>query len=252
MLNDRDLLARISLAALLHDIGKTCVPAEILYKPARLTAAEFSVLQTHPSHGAEILLGVDGADPISIAVTFGHHLSPVMSSYPQTRACYGSDWITQLVSVVDIYEALTAVRPYKNALSPEKALQIMFSMPGLRHRRPIVKLLYDCEGLYPVGSLVELDTGERARVVQRNPSFPDRPRVHILTDAERNVLPDPQDTDLSIPRIGGKSGEAPRIARMILAQEPTMNPLTEDTAPEPTEILGAPLEDSELLMAQEG
>jgi len=252
VLNDRELLARISLAALLHDVGKTCVPAEILYKPARLTPEEFALLQTHPSDGAEILLGVDGTDPISVVVAFGHHLSPVMTSYPQTRSCYGSDWITELVSVVDIYEALTAVRPYKKALSPEKALQIMFSMPGLRNRLPIVKLLYDCEGPYPVGSLVELDTGERALVLQRNLSFPDRPRVRILTDEERHVLPDPQDTDLSIPRIGGTGGEPPRIVRVILAQESTMNPLTEEPVPEPTDILGAPLEDSEVLMAQEG
>jgi len=250
LVSDRDILSKLSLSALLHDVGKMRIPVEIIYKPSRLTEAEFRCLQAHPSCGAEMLLGVDGVDPMCVAVAFGHHLSPEMTSYPKTRPCYGTDWVTELISVVDIYEALTAVRPYKQALSPEKAIRVMYSMPALNGRLPLVRLVYDAEGSYPVGSIVELTTGERGVVLARNPSSPDKPRLRLLTDRARNTLPHPVDLDLSAPPAPG--AEPAAIACSVVTQDASANPLTMGAGPEPTEIRDSSHEDGDALMTEEG
>ncbi|MBI4602143.1 MAG: HD domain-containing protein [Planctomycetes bacterium] len=252
VLRDRETVRRITLAALLHDVGKTCVPPEVLYKPAKLTQAEFERLKAHPVLGAEILLGVRGVDPMCVAAAFGHHMHAGRNAYPVTRRQYAADWVTELISVVDIYEALTAVRPYKKALSPERALQVMFGMFGLQSRMALVKMLYDSQGPYPVGTVVELTTGERAMVIERSPPNQALPKIRILTDPERNPLPEGEDLDLAACAARGPKGEPPRISRTIVAQRAEADVLREDPEPEPTEILGSPIHDGDALAWQEG
>jgi putative nucleotidyltransferase with HDIG domain len=244
MVKDEALLRSISKAALLHDVGKREIPAEIIHKPGKLTPEEFEVVQKHPSYGAEILLAVDGIDPLCVAVAYGHHMQSGPGSYPKTRRILKPGWITQLISVVDIYEALTAVRPYKKGLSPETAFRILFSMVGVQDRLPLLKLLYDALGRYPVGTYVELSTGERAVVIGQNLSAPDRPRVRVLTDADRSPLEAPREVNLV------KEGEI-TVRRSIVAQTVRADPLRDDPE-EATDILGEPLGDTRVLMAREG
>ena len=248
-LKDQEAVRRISMAGLLHDVGKCCVPSEILHKPGKLTPAEFECIKTHPVLGAEILLGVDGIDPLCIAAAFGHHVSGGPGSYPPMRQAFRSGFLCHLISVIDIYEALTAVRPYKKALSPEKAFQVLFQMPGLQDRLPILKMLYDCLGPYPVGILVELSTGERALVVEQNPGTPYLPRVQVLTDPARIPLSSPEDRDLSVPPA---AGEPVTVRRAIVLQDPSTDPLQAEPEKEPTKILDAPLVDDQTLMSREG
>ncbi|HVR74446.1 MAG TPA: HD domain-containing phosphohydrolase [Planctomycetota bacterium] len=252
VLKDPRVLRRISMAALLHDVGKSRIPEEILQKPGRLTPGEFEVLQAHPVHGAEILLGVKDLDPICVPVAFGHHCVYGRAPYPKTRKPYAGDWITRLVSIVDIYEALTAVRPYKRGLAPETALEVMLSMPGLEKDIDLVKLLYDSLGPYPAGSVVELTTGERAAVLGRNPVDPRLPRVRIFTDPARNILEAPVELDLAGPANVRDGHRMSRVARTIVCQSIAESPWSDEPSPEPTDVLGAPLNDDQTLMAREG
>ncbi|MEM7234296.1 MAG: HD domain-containing phosphohydrolase [Planctomycetota bacterium] len=201
---DRDLVRRISLAALLHDVGKSRIPVDILRKPSRLTEAEFECMKTHPIIGADILLGVHGIDPLCVQVAFGHHVHDGPGSYPVTRTGVQLDWVTELISAIDIYEALTAVRPYKSGMPSERAFQVMASMPGLKTRLNLVKLIYDCVGPYPAGSVVELNTKQRAIVVGRTPDQPRRPRVRLLRDASGLRLEENVELDLSDPEVAEK------------------------------------------------
>lgn len=252
VLKDPKVLRRISMAALLHDVGKSRIPEEILQKPGRLTPGEFEVLQAHPVHGAEILLGVKDLDPICVPVAFGHHCVYGKSPYPKTRKPYVGDWITRLVSIVDIYEALTAVRPYKRGLAPETALEVMLSMPGLEKDIDLVKLLYDSLGPYPAGSVVELTTGERAAVLGRNPMDPRLPRVRLFTDPARNILEAPVELDLAGPANVRDGQRVSRVARTIVCQSLAESPWSDEPSPEPTDVLGAPLNDDQTLMSREG
>ena len=249
---DRELERRISLAALLHDVGKSRIPEEILHKPGKLTSAEFQCMQKHPVIGAEILLGIEKIDPLCIAVAFGHHLPHGLTPYPKTKKPYQYEWVTRLISVVDIYEALTAVRPYKKGLSSETAFHVMLSMPGLEKNIDLVKLLYDCVGPYPPGAVVELSTGERAVVIGQNLTRRHLPKVRVFTDSKKNLLSDPFDLDLGDPRVRGSSEKPLKIVRTIVRQNASENSWQEDENPEPTEILGAPLHDDQTLMSREG
>ena len=249
---DRELERRISLAALLHDVGKSRIPEEILHKPGKLTSAEFQCMQKHPVIGAEILLGIEKIDPLCIAVAFGHHLPHGLTPYPKTRIPYQYEWVTRLISVVDIYEALTAVRPYKKGLSSETAFHVMLSMPGLEKNIDLVKLLYDCVGPYPPGAVVELSTGERAVVIGQNLTRRHLPKVRVFTDSKKNLLSDPFDLDLGDPRVRGSSEKPLKIVRTIVRQSASENSWQEEENPEPTEILGAPLHDDQTLMSREG
>jgi HD-GYP domain-containing protein (c-di-GMP phosphodiesterase class II) len=245
IVRDRELLTRISTAALLHDLGKTRIPTEILHKPARLTSGEMELMRTHPLLGAEILMSTSGVDPLCVSVAFGHHVSGGRGSYPETLAPYQTDWITKLISVIDIYEALTAVRPYKDGLPSEKAFEIMLSMPGFRDRLPIIKMVYDYVGPYPVGSVVELNTGERAKVIEQNLGSPYSPRVRIVTDRDRLPIPIPREVDLS-------KQEPLSIKRMVVVQRATDDPLQAEPGTDSSQVVGVPLDSEEIFLVQEG
>jgi hypothetical protein len=245
VIDDEDLLRRISMAALLHDIGKREIPAEIIHKPGKLTPGEFELIRLHPVFGAEILLGLEGIDPLCVSVAFGHHIHPGPGSYPKTRKRLKTGWISSLISVIDAYEALTAVRPYKKALSPDTAFRILFSLEDLDDRLPILRLVYHCMGPFPVGSIVELSSGERAVVVGKNEAKPDQPRIRILTDPGRAPLPEAKSIDLSKERRH-------RITRAIVPQSAQNDPLRDELKEETTDILDQPLEGEEGLFVREG
>ncbi|MCZ6793157.1 MAG: HD domain-containing protein [Planctomycetota bacterium] len=235
VVQDEDLLSSLALAGLLHDIGKSQIPTEILHKPGRLSDAEYECVKTHPVVGAEILLGMNEVDPLCVGIAFGHHMYDGHGRYPTTPFAFELDWITQLVSVVDVYEALTAVRPYKKGFSSKKAFEIMLSMPGLQDRLPVVKLLYECLGLYPVGSYVELNTGERALVVGKSARAPHLPKVKILSDDKGNRLSEGIDLDLSQTSV---DSDGAHVTRTVVRQSQDDDPLQMDIIPETDEILG--------------
>ncbi|MGQ9590460.1 MAG: HD-GYP domain-containing protein [Planctomycetota bacterium] len=241
--SDEGLLGRIATAALLHDIGKTRIPRDILYKPGKLTPGEFEVMRAHPALGAEILLGADGVDPLAVAAAFRHHTRPGAGSYPETLLAYEADWATELISVVDVYEAVTAARPYKKPIPAEKAFAILAAMPGYETRLELVKLLYDVFGPYPVGAVVQLNTGERAVVLEENRADLYRPKIRILVDRNRIAYPVPRDVDLLLVPGRGEEGGL-WVERTVIPERPGENPLEKDLAPDTGGFLrGGVLED---------
>ncbi len=231
IIKDPQTLRRISVAALLHDVGKGRVPEEILHKPGRLTPEEEAVVQLHPGHGAEILLAAEDMDPLCIAVAFGHHKVLGRSPYPGTLRPYTCDWITRLVSIVDVYEALTAQRPYKRGMSTDAAFKIMLTMPGMDSQTHLLRLLYNTLSPFPVGSLVELSTGERAVVTGLNPETPRLPRVRVLTDPSRQELAEPLDLDLSQPSTSAYRGTPRVVSQAVVKQSLDHDALAENIEP---------------------
>ena len=249
---DTELLRRIANAALLHDIGKSKIPVEVLYKTGRLTAGERECLEEHPVIGAELLLSMPQIDDLAVAVAFGHHMHDAAGSYPHTKRPLQCDWVTELVGVVDIYEALTAHRPYKAGLSSETAYKVMLDMPGLKKRLHFVKLLYNCLGPYPPGALLQLDSGAWAVSLQHNALAPYSPRIRVLTDEKRAPLATPYVIDLDAPTPPDSEASLPRIVRQVVVQGPAKDSLQAEPIPEPSEILGRPLHDDKALMLREG
>lgn len=180
LVSDRDLLLRICQAALLHDVGKNLVAPEIINKPGRLLPDERREIEKHSEYGARILLEQPAPDPIAVTVAYSHHLRHDGTGYPKPPHGFRLHPISQLIQICDVYEALTAQRPYKPARSPQDALREMMRMRRQFHPR-LFPFFVKCTGLYPVGTLLELGTGEIAQVRQGSHP-PHRPRARILQD----------------------------------------------------------------------
>lgn len=163
-----EFLQRIGTAALLHDIGKGRLDWSILHNPGRLTADEREEMERHTEFGARLLLELEDCDPMAVAIAFGHHRTLEGGGYPQTMHRVDVSLATKLVKICDVYEALTARRPYKDPMSPTLSYRIMMQMngqgeaqqfdPALLHRFILLN------GVYPAGSWVKLDSGEVACV----------------------------------------------------------------------------------------
>ncbi|MGE3172979.1 MAG: HD-GYP domain-containing protein [Planctomycetota bacterium] len=177
---DRDLVTRIGVAALLHDVGKALIPFEILHMQRRLTADEFREMSKHPQLGAELLLDHHDSDPLAIAAAFGHHQTKDGRGYPATAHCGTTSVVTEIVKICDVYEALTAARPYKLPMSPVKAYRVMLAM-GDKFDRGLLRKFVEINGVFPVGQPVELSTGEVA-VVRRQGQDHRTPVVELMVD----------------------------------------------------------------------
>lgn len=193
---------RVGVAGLLHDVGKAQVPFEILHSRRALTPEERAVIAGHPEHGARILLDHEGADPAAIVAAFGHHLRADRQGYPRTMHEHDMSVTTRIVQICDVYEALTAARPYKAPMSAVRAYRIMMSMRG--HFDPVLLHRFiHRNGVYANGSSVVLSSGERALVLQQTAQLL-LPRVLVTTDRDGNELPweERRTIDLSDPAVG--------------------------------------------------
>ena len=215
LFDDEDLLLRIGLASLLHDIGKARVPYEVLHSTGALTPEERAEMNKHTTHGAEILLGLPSADPLAIATAFGHHRTRSGGGYPACLHPPRESVATQVVKICDVYEALTAIRPYKPRMRPIRAYRVMISTKD--HFSPtLLRRFIEVNGVYPAGSLVRLSTGERARVLRQS-ADPMLPLIHLEAEAESGGGAAPQSLDPAMVRdLSAPRGNArPCITEMI-------------------------------------
>jgi HD-GYP domain-containing protein (c-di-GMP phosphodiesterase class II) len=203
-------LVELGTAGLLHDVGKAKIPREILFKPSRLSDDERRTMSRHPALGAQILAAHADAGPLSIGAAFGHHIRHDRAGYPEIARWHAVGKATALVHVCDAFEALTAVRPYKPALTPRRAFEILFGDKGSFHPGALAALVRSM-GLYPPGSRVLLSTGERATVIAAGVDF-ERPSVRVTHDAKGRALPPDEERDLD---LGSAEARATSIARAI-------------------------------------
>ncbi len=192
----------IGVAGLLHDVGKAKVPFEILHSRRPLTNEEREVVNSHPEHGARILLDQDNVEPLAVAAAFGHHRRCDGDGYPRTMHEHRSSVTTRIIKICDVYEALTAARPYKPPMSAVRAYRIMISMRGHFDLRLLHRFVHR-NGVYANGTTVRLGTGEQAFVMAQSTELL-LPRVMLVSDRDGNALPwkERSVVDLSRPGIG--------------------------------------------------
>jgi HD-GYP domain-containing protein (c-di-GMP phosphodiesterase class II) len=179
----KKLLAELGLSALFHDVGKVNIPDEILKKPDKLNEVEWEVIKSHPMTGVEEILAFHQFAEVHPRILFGifdHHLNFNTSGYPSLKRKKRQTLFGKIVAIADVYDALTTPRCYrKRAYSPTEALKIMWTECGARFDPALFKVFVNAIGVFPVGSLVQLDNGELGVVSEtnQNPKFVDRPRV---------------------------------------------------------------------------
>ena len=165
--------------ALLHDIGKTRVPLGILKKPGALDKRERRLMEAHTLLGAEILAQVDGLQPLAPTVALEHHRTVVGTGYPDLGDGVIPHAMSQIVSVADIYEAITGARSYQAPMLPEHACLVLARLAGEKLNTALVKAFVNAVTFFPLGSLVRTSQGEVGVVVRTNPADPLHPVIAV-------------------------------------------------------------------------
>jgi HD-GYP domain-containing protein (c-di-GMP phosphodiesterase class II) len=187
----------LGMTALLHDVGKARVPAEILNKTGGLEDREWKFIQQHPWLGALTLFGMRGYEEIpyrSILVAHEHHMKMDLTGYPKTIRPRTLGIFSRIVSVADGFDAATTRRVYNTAaIEPDQVLKEMWDNPKRGYDRVVVKALINLIGIYPVGTCVILDTFEVGIVAAPNPDGQqlNRPLVRIAVDMNGATVPLP-------------------------------------------------------------
>ena len=165
---DDDECRAAGMAGLLHDIGKAGVPLEILNKPSKLSSDEFAVVRTHPERGHALLLEGQGVGAQALDVCLHHHERIDGKGYPFGLAGEAISRLARMGAVCDVYDAITSNRPYKVGWNPAESIAQMASWKG--HFDPVIfSAFVRSLGIYPTGSLVRLQSGKLAVVVEQNP-----------------------------------------------------------------------------------
>ena len=175
---EKSQIAALGVAGLMHDIGKMTVPHEIINKPSKLTAEEWEQVKRHPIEGALLLADIPGVSKLAMVASFEHHQH---SGYPPVTGEVKLHPFSQIVALADAYEALTAARVYYNSqMAPDEAIRIMIAKRGTAFSPILVKAFVNMVGLFPVGTLLKLNTGEVGVVLHQTRDLM-RPRVLLLT-----------------------------------------------------------------------
>jgi len=176
-------LKELTLGALLHDLGKLHIPSEILNKPGSLSDEEFALIKQHPLIGGEMLKN-SHVLPSVLATIKEHHERWNGKGYPYGLKGNDIHRDAQIVAVADVYEALTADRPYRKGLPPYHALEMIIAWSGNDFNPKVVQAFRESLILYPENSKITLNTGEIGVVVAIPVQMPTRPLLRLLFDRE--------------------------------------------------------------------
>ena len=184
-------IKELGLAGLLQDIGKVNVPTEILLKPGELTPEEFEIAKKHVDEGLSILEKTPNIPSSVIFLVAQHHERIDGSGYPYKLSEKKINIESQIAGLIDTYCAITSNKPYAKGLYNQQALEKIYKFSGRQFSNKVVDQLVQFLGIYPVSSLVELNTGEVGVVIQQNQVRRLQPRVMILLapDKSRNEYP---------------------------------------------------------------
>lgn len=178
-------LQALGVGAILHDVGKMLVPEEILNKPGKLTDDEIKQIREHTVLGADLLYKTPGINDDSREVAAQHHERQDGKGYPKGLAGDKIAFFSRLTAVADCYDAMTSDRVYQKGMRPDEALKKIYIWRRERFEPSDVERLISCLGIYPIGSLVELNTGEIAVVRLPNHTQPLQPLVMMVYDKDR-------------------------------------------------------------------
>jgi HD-GYP domain-containing protein (c-di-GMP phosphodiesterase class II) len=185
---DEGDIERAGLVGLLQDIGMLDLPPAMLQKVSRLKPAEFKIIRGHVARSREILAGASGLPPEVAQIAALHHERYDGSGYPGGLKGDALGVIGAMAGMVDTFDALTVKRPYAEAMSPSNALNLLYRMRGRTFHPQLVEQFIRCIGYFPVGSIVELNTGEVGVVVAQNAEQRLQPKVMVVRDARGQPL----------------------------------------------------------------
>lgn len=194
---ERETLKTLGLAGLLHDIGKMLVPVELLNKPGRLTADEFTTIQTHAQRGWEILKLCPDVGNIILDACLHHHERMDGSGYPQKLAGESISLFARMTAVCDVYDAMTTDSCYKKGMSPADAIRKMAELQHTHFDPEVFHAFVKTVGIYPTGTMVKLKSGRLAVVTEQTVKSLTTPIVKVFFSTKVNEPIFPELVDLS-------------------------------------------------------
>ncbi|ESP91713.1 hypothetical protein N483_16910 [Pseudoalteromonas luteoviolacea NCIMB 1944] len=197
---ERTLIEELATGALLHDIGKIKIPDEILQKPDKLSENEFAIMREHAKFSHDIVKD-SGLGDIASEIAGFHHERLNGTGYPYAKKGEELSQYVRMISIVDVYDALTADRVYKVGMAPIKAFRKL--KDGCPHEfdENLLNQFIHCIGMYPVGTLVKLKSHRVGIVAASNPDSPLQPVVKVFYNAKNMFHVEVRDIDLSDKRV---------------------------------------------------
>jgi putative nucleotidyltransferase with HDIG domain len=218
---DQETTRAIGLGGLLHDVGKMAVPLAILNKPGALTDAEFKKIQQHVVHCREILATSRNIPLPAAQIAMEHHERFDGTGYPHGLAAEAISRGGQMAAIADVFDALTSDRCYRNGIDQVEVLRKLYGWSRSHFNEGLVHRFIRCIGVYPAGTLVQLESGMLGVVVESTDNLL-RPVVRLFYDTRHDWAVSPKDIDLSKPN--GKGG-GDRIIGYESAKRWRINPL---------------------------
>ncbi len=210
----REQLFELGMAALLHDVGEMRLPDHILQKEGMLTEEESRVMRRHTDYGKKILSETDGIPQIAIDVAHSHHERMNGSGYP--RGLRGDDigYFSRIVGIVDVYDAVTSNHVYRTRITSTEALKSMYDWREQLFDAEIVEQFIQCLGIYPIGSVVELNTGEVGIVISVALEQRLYPKLMLVRTSEKKAYFPPR--ILNLAQYTGDDLQAPYEIKKVL------------------------------------
>ncbi len=181
---DETALHQLGLGALLHDLGKMQIPGEVLNKPGRLTEEEFAIIKKHPGLGFAMLRDDKNLDKASLHIVLHHHERLDGRGYPRGLGEKKIPLLTRISSIVDVYDAITSDRCYHDGIAPAQALENLFKWASGNFDVALLERFIKCIGIYPIGSVVRLSSGEVGIIVASDECNRLKPILLIVQNAE--------------------------------------------------------------------
>ena len=200
------------IAGLLHDLGKAMMPMEVLNKPGKLTNEEFAIIKTHPEEGYKLLKESNCTNLAAHDVVLHHHEKTDGSGYPKGLKDQEISLFAKMGAVCDVYDAITSNRPYKAGWDPAESLRKMAEWANGHFDPNVFQAFVKSLGIYPIGSLVKLNTGRLGIVIDQAEKSLLTPRIKVFYSTRANARIRPEIIDLSragcVEKIAGREDPA--------------------------------------------
>jgi len=194
---DEGTIYQAGIGGLLHDTGKALVPDAILNKAGRLTDEEFAVIKKHPRDGYDILRQNPEIGPIPLDITLHHHERRDGSGYPDMQNESAITELAQMAAIVDVYDAITSDRCYHKGMPAADALRKIYEWSKFHFSPALTQEFMRCVGIYPVGTMVMLESGRLGVVVEPHETNLLTPKVNVFFNTKSQTYIRPELVDLS-------------------------------------------------------
>lgn len=183
-------LNKLGMVGMLHDVGKMRTPTEILNKEGVLEDDEFNIMKSHAQHGRDILMAHKNVFHSAVDVAYSHHETLDGTGYPRGLKAAGITDFSRIITLCDVYDAITSDRVYQKGRSSLEALKILYQNKGVKYDDKLVTEFISCIGLYPPGSIVELNNGQVGIVISTNYRHRHLPKILLVRDEHK--IPQPE------------------------------------------------------------